>query len=207
MFEKFLSVEYRNFSQRYLNTFGFYVNRATNQNVLVQITDIGRTQVNFKDKYGMEYHLRADSSEDIGFSFIPPKSGWHNTPNGGVLIRRIPARQWQRGICSRNTQIMTPLSHRYEIDFDMLDKIFVNKTAFDQALAVFHKGSGSNTFIALSEQFALSYASKRIYCFDTYIGEWSKSGETYKVKLDVRELWQQEVRDAFARRNVKMELE
>lgn len=207
MFEKFTSLHSRDFQQRYHNTYGFYVNRKTNSTVLVKLVDVGRSVVLFNDKEGLEYRLNADAEGEIGFSFIPPKAGWHNTVLGGVLVRRVPARQWSRGICSKNTSIGTPLMHRYDVDFDMLTKIFVDKTAFDSALAAFQKSSsGHNTFLALSEQFSISHASKKLYCFDIAIGEWTKEGDTYKVKLDVRELWQQEVRDAFSRRSMKVEL-
>lgn len=207
MFEKFTSLHSRDFQQRYHNTYGFYVNKKTSSTVLVKLIDIGRSVVLFNDKDGMEYRLRADAEEDIGFSFIPPKSGWHNTSLGGVLVRRVPARQWSRGICSKNTSIGTPLMHRYDVDFDMLAKIFVEKTAFDKALAAFQKKSSeNNSFLALSEQFSISYASKKLYCFDIVIGEWEEVEGIHKVKLEVRELWQQEVRDAFSRRSMKVEL-
>jgi hypothetical protein len=83
MFEKFLSQNLESFKQRYEGTFGFYRNEE-GKRLLVRLDSITARNCVFKDANGVDYRIRPDSEENIGFEFLPPKSQWYNTVDGAV---------------------------------------------------------------------------------------------------------------------------
>lgn len=203
MFEKFTSVDAADFRQRYLNTYGFF--RRDNQRTLVKLVNVDET-VSFKDKDDVEYKLFPDSQNDVGFEFLPPKAAWHNTEEGGMLVTRVPARQWLRGICSRNTKIGTPLGHMVAVDFPALSMIYEKSFSFDKTLKLFKEKKVKMFSVALSDNFALSnYAdSQKLWCLDQAIGSWTEDLGVYEVTLDDPELWMTETKDAFSRQGLKV---
>lgn len=202
MFEKFTSADSNDFRQRYLGTYGFF-RREGRQKLLVKIAAIDRV-VSFVDKDGITYTLNPDTPNDIGFEFIPPKAAWHNTPQGAFLVRRVPARQWLRGISPKNTNIGTPWGHGARVDFTMLGQLYEDRIAKEKAFADFKAGSGTKTF-ALSDQFAIStHQGGKLLCLDSVIGEYKETNKVAEIQLYDQELWMTEIRDAFRRSNMEM---
>lgn len=197
MFEKFLSEGNRDFSQRYLNTYGFF--RRSGKKLLTRLISIDNV-VRFVDKDEVVYTLNPDSTDDVGFEFLPPKAGWHNTPQGGLLVKRIANRQWKRGICSANTRIGTPLGHRAEVGFVTLSQIYEKDTPVVTALK---QDPGKTTgFVALSEQFAMN--KDKLFCLEAPIGSVKRGDTNFNVKLDNPDFWRTEVKDAFTRSNLEV---
>lgn len=208
MFEKFTTVDAHDFRQRYQGTYGFF--RRGDFRQLAKLRTIDGV-VKFCDKDGIEYTLNPDSPNDVGFEFLPPKAGWHNTASGAWLVTRLAARQWLRGICSRNTSIGTPHGHRALVDFPILADIYAHDTKFEDALKSFNQysaKSGSTGCLALTNQLALSCYKdfSYIFCLDVNIGSWKLVDGVYKVQLKDPLLWVTEVKDAFARNNLKVEV-
>lgn len=205
MFEKFTSGDAQNFRQRYINTFGFF-RQQREKRLLVKINRID-TQVGFVDKDGISYSLNPDSENDVGFEFLPPKAGWHNTTDGGWLIRRRASRQWQRGICENNTSITTPRGMQAAVGFDMLSQIYENRQTLSESLKRFNQEKKYDTgFLAISEQFALCKPTKQVFCYETAIGKFEAQDQLFKIVLEDLDMWKTEIGDAARRIDLEVEI-
>ena len=214
MFEKFTSQDAADFRQRYQGTYGFF--KQGDKKILVRLERInserGQKSVEFVDKDSTKYMLYADSDDpSIGFEFLPPKIAYHNTKGRGTyLLKRIPHRQYLRGICDRNTAIATVLGSMVPVDFTFLGLLFGEKASVNEAFyeALTNKGKKERSF-ALSSQFAISLDKGMIYCLGRSIGNVSipTQPETKLIiKLDDFELWTTEINDAARRADIKVEV-
>lgn len=204
MFEKFTSVDSGDFRQRYLGTFGFF-RRGNDRPLLTKINAID-ARVTFIDKDGTAYTLNPDSPNDIGFEFIPPKAAWHNTSYGAYLVKRVPARQWLRGICAKNTRITTPAGHQAAVDFPMLEQIYGKTFPKADALDLYRKmPKGKTGYFAISDLIAVDGNIRKVWCLDMSIGSFEDSDGLFKITLD-DDMWTTEVRDAFRRAELKVEI-
>jgi hypothetical protein len=205
MFEKFTRRDAGDFRQRYLGTFGFF-RRGDSKPLLTKINSIDNV-VTFSDKDGISYTLNPDTPNDIGFEFIPPKAAWHNTTDGAYLVKRIPARQWLRGVSPKNTSIATPHGKKAVVDFPILEQIYGKTYPMTKAQEAFYKQASRTGFLAISDQIAVDYSLKQVWCLDMTIGSWEGDpASLFKIKLNDPELWNTEVRDAFNRAEMKMEI-
>lgn len=211
MFEKFTSEGSQDFRQRYQGTFGFFNHKG--KKTLTQLKEIhanGRASyVEFVDRDDLSYKLNPDSeADDTGFEFLPPKCAWYNTPKGvPLLVSRIPAKQYLRGICDRNTSITTIRGSGMPVNFAQLIDIFEAKVSVAEAIKLKPiKDYSTHGGFALSPQFALSNHFGTIHCFGTSIGSFKLVDDVYQVELSTPELWATEIRDAFRRNNLKVEL-
>lgn len=201
MFEKFTSLGSADFKQRYIGTYGFF--KEGEKKTLVQISAITRDTVHFTDRNNSGYHLKADSLSDVGFEFIPPKSSYYNIAGGDpVLVTRVPARQYSRGVCDKNTMIRKLNLGGQEIGFNMLAAIFESKETVASALS---SGYKDMLGFAVSPQFAVSFMNKDLRCFDHSIGSVEYNGDLFQINLDQPEVWSTEIKDAFTRNNLKVE--
>jgi hypothetical protein len=211
MFEKFTSVDAGDFRQRYQGTYGYFVNEG--RRTLTRLDKIhadGRAStVEFVDRDGLSYLLKPDTDkEGRGFEFLPPKSAFFNTEEGEpLLVSRVPARQYLRGICDRNTTVTTILDKALAVDFKTLIRIFETKITPKEALTKALAGKGEHRGVALSPQIAVGLASQQMRVFNHSIGNagWDSKRELFRVKVDDPDLWRQEVVDAFKRADIGME--
>ncbi len=195
MFEKFLSANADDFRQRYLGTFGFF-RKEDGTKLLTRLDTISGRGCSFSDVRGVTYNLEPDSKLDIGFEFLPPKSGFFNTAIGTVLVIRIPARQFQRGVSPNNTALHLLSGKQQEhlpLDFPIMEKIYEKNTTLEQAFEEFKQKKTHS--VALSSQIALDRA--RLWVLDEPIGECRYSNGTFKVKLKAPDFWLTETTDAF----------
>ena len=209
MFEKFTSKDAQDFNQRYRGTFGYFTRRGVK--TLVQINSVGQTGVSFLDKDGLQYLLKPDTEDDsTGFEFLPPKCAYHNTTAGiPILVRRIAAKQYSRGICEKNTGITTVDGMSYPVDFTTLGLVYnsnVNvKAAYDRMLDDMDARIGAPvTGVALSNSFAYSPRTMVLKCFNMIIGRGTVTREKgFNLVLEKPDIWRQEVTDALRRNNLK----
>lgn len=194
MFEKFTSNNWREFSQRYEGTHGFYRDERKKR-ILVRLSGINAERCSFVDSKGMSYSLNSDSMEDIGFEFIPPEARFHNTEDGPVLVQRKAQRQFQRGISNKNTTLHLLGAVRFgevRVDFPYLEKIFLNalnhKTAFEQFKKL-------GTACAISNQIAIN-GYGNVYLWDKKIGTFTRRENHFMFKLEEPALWRTEITDA-----------
>jgi len=211
MFEKFTSAESNDFRQRYLGTYGFFTRKGNKTlTKLVAINaDGAASTVEFEDKDRLKYLLKADSMEEgLGFEFLPPKSAYYNTKDGEpLLVSRIPARQYLRGLCDKNTEIRNFVAS-VGVSFDTLEKIFGTTVPIPEAFAAMKDAEARGSLsagLAISAAFVVSPSYKFIRCFNQTIGLCTLKGDLFEIELDSPELWQQEVTDAFRRANLKVE--
>lgn len=205
MFEKFTSLGSMDFKQRYQGTYGFFTNKGKRHLARLENVQAGGSNnyVEFVDRDGMEYKLLQDSVEETcGFEFIPPKCAYYNTPDGPLIVNRVPARQYLRGICDRNTSIKDLLARSHPVSFETLIKLFENKTSVKDALANALLSKSAARGVAISSQFAVGFEEEVIKCFNTVIGRCVYVKDSFVVTLESPELWQQEVTDAFKRANL-----
>jgi hypothetical protein len=198
MFEKFLSTGTRDFVQRYEGTFGFY-RKEDKSRLLVQLSGIGENSCNFVDAKGINYSLNADTDKDIGFEFLPPKSGYHNTDKGAILVQRTPARQWQRGISHKNTslQVMTMGFLRAErVDIQNLERIYEKALTITEARRR-AKADGKVTSVAISSQICMDVGVNALYVLQESIGTFMEKDNVFTVTLNDKNLFRTEVADAF----------
>jgi hypothetical protein len=102
MYDTLTTKNFEDFKQRYSGCFGWLTQE--NKEVLVHITSVKPDQVQFSTSSDSDFF--AFANQNVIFKFLPIKRGWYNTRYGAVLLSRIPARQYQRGISSNNTSCM-----------------------------------------------------------------------------------------------------
>lgn len=210
MFEKFTSVDSNDFRQRYQGTYGYFTHKGKRTLTrLDKIVSDGRSSfVEFSDRDGLKYLLHPDSEDaGTGFEFLPPKSAYFNTPEGiPLLVSRIPARQYLRGICDRNTSITDMRNSNRAVDFASLITLFEQATPAGVALEKALKSGSGASGVAISPQFAVGLLTQQIRCFNQVIGSAEYSKGLFTIELDSPELWSQEVTDAFRRSNLNVVL-
>jgi hypothetical protein len=197
MFEKFTSDDRGNFRQRYLDTFGFFRNEDK-EPLLVKLISIEGV-VTFADKRGIEYTLYPDSDKEIGFQFLPPKSGMFNTGDGAVYVQRSAARQFQRGISGRNTTFYLLDGERFitvPVSFGWLEKIFYEKITVAAAMESFLVNAIPS--VAISKQFSIN-GDGQLFVFSKPCGKMLDSTkERIIFKLDDPSLFRTEIKDALS---------
>lgn len=96
------SDNWEDFKQRYQGCFG-WLKQPENRELLVKITKVDQEKVVFDTETSSGFWAYCD--QGVEFKFIPVTRGWYSDPDSGspVLLMRVPARQFQRGISSQNT--------------------------------------------------------------------------------------------------------
>ncbi len=204
MFEKFLSSNMDDFRQRYEGTYGFY-RGEDGKKLLVTLSSIRDEVCTFSDAKGVQYKLNADAAKDIGFEFIPPKAGYYNTVDGVVLVSRIPSRQFQRGLSSKNTNISALTIGQFlplRVGFEILEKVYLKAIPPREA----HAAWNMRQAIAISKQIALEPNTKEVYLYANAIGTFERSNTTFMVKLQEPTLWRTEIMDAFKAMDCTVEI-
>jgi hypothetical protein len=193
MFEKFTSEHMETFKQRYEGTYGHFRNDEVGRKLLVKLTAIQPARCTFVDAQDIEYRLNPDTERKIGFEFLPPKSAWYNTPKGALFVKRIPARQFHRGVSESNVRIYqldTKLGVK-AVTFDVLGAIYDD--AFDPRTAILRRKD--KEAVALSGQFALD-SKGGVYLLTEKIGEAKQGDGKFTFSLDQPELFATELTDA-----------
>lgn len=210
MFEKFTAATMGDFRQRYEGTYGVF--KRGKDSLLVQLTrvrgphDVSGPFVEFTDSKGVTFKVNVtEETSDIGFEFLPPKSAYYNIEGGTPwLLRRIPAKQYSRGICDKNTGIRSGNGGQVRVNFDSLTKIFENSITPERAYNSRDEGDKTGTQgVAISPSFAMFWSSKHIYCYEKPIGTIEIADGLLTVTLADLPMWGVEVTDALRRANIK----
>jgi len=121
---EFLSDGWRDFHQRYKDTFGWF-EREGKPSVLVKLVSIEAHGLEFVDEQGFRYNAYPDKGNF--FTFLPVVKGCYLFGDKVVTVERIPARQWRRGICNDNTSITNTAGYFYSVDFPIIKAIFTGQ--------------------------------------------------------------------------------
>lgn len=204
MFEKFTSAGARDFQQRYQGTYGFY--RDKDKPRLLTKINFVEGIVSFQDRKGVEYTLNPDRPGDIGFEFLPPKSGFHNTPEGAYYVERRAQRQFQRGISDRNVTLYLMRNQKNggfrqkSVAFTTLEMIYESNISYTDAWKNFTSGKVES--VAISPQIALT---DYVFVFAANIGKVEQVDATSaRITLTDKDLFRTEISDAFRALNVKV---
>lgn len=207
MFEKFLRANAGDFRQRYEGTFGFFRDERGGR-TLAKIDGISDTVCSFVNAKGVSFSLNVDTDKDIGFEFIPPKSQFHNTDDAVFLVRRVAARQFQRGVTGKNVEIYRLVGNTLtpqRVDFPVLSKIYENSRTAQEVVSRLTKEGMEKNGLALTGPVAFGRAV--VYVYERLVGEYTTEDyKHFKVRLDEPDLWRTEVTDALRSINKTVEI-
>lgn len=184
---------WRDFSQRYAGTYGWYHSDSGNK-ILVRVTEVDESSVRFEDKNGIAYSALCDKGNV--FEFLPLERAVYNLVNDDVVIsERVPARQWKRGICRENTsfQSLSKTGGRMDFSFGLLEEVFSQRPNLFY-LDSFLEDKRQN--VALNSM--ISFVGINVCVYNRVVGNVNKkAGEilvTNKIYLqEIRDI----VRDSF----------
>ena len=160
--------------------YGWYTT-SEGQEVLVNIQSVNSERCSFVDVDNIVYYAKADKG--ISFKFIPINRRVFVYNGDVVSATRIPARQWQRGICQANTELRRVRNKsRLDVFFDTI-KAYLSPV--DRITSLYDVG-------CIDQRFCLP-GGKSLCIYDTKIGR-VKDEET--VVLD-DDLFMQELVDCF----------
>ncbi len=183
------SLNINDFRQRYLRSFGFLVDPKTEKKTLIQISDVGSERVLFNTLNGSGFFAYVNMG--AVFEFLPITRGWFATEVGPVLLQRIPARQFNRGITRANTSAYSVTSLNdwtpWDLTLKLMHDVFVEP-----------KPNKINAECFLLNQFFLVNYGK-VYFYQQEVGEFKEGTIILNDTLVL-----QEVLDAVARGSFKI---
>lgn len=184
MREEFNSNGWKDFQQRYLNTYGWYT-KDDHSSVLVKVSKVTPEKVVFVDEFSTEYF--ALSNVGNIFSFLPVQRGLYYYDGTIIYLARIPARQFKRGICQENTLLtnIKTMAHFY-ISHDLLKNVF--GIASNPTIIKFKEAYTGD--VLLNKVFAI--VNKQVYLYNRKIGEYKN-----KEVILSNTLFKQELVDVF----------
>lgn len=150
-------------SRYYRNT---YVKFKETGDKLFHIREINNHVIRGQDEDNTEFELYLSEEFPYEVDYVIPNKSYFQFKNRACLLQRIPAKQYRRGLCHDNTQIITLTrtgsSGSMEVNFESL-KAFVSKQTFPSFdKAVTSKGNKMIS-IALSPRFAYVPDVKHIF--------------------------------------------
>lgn len=187
----------RDFIQRYVGTFGWYLDDEKKERVLVYVAGVANNQVRFTNARGAEYFAKADAG--VQFEFIPVNKGWFNTTVGLYYLERHPERQWHRGIHPNNTKAFRGNLLPQPVNFVTISTVFNHGVPLAEAFAKFKSDAAYG--VALSNHFAIINAD--VYLFRYKIGVYDKVSGVIKLK---EKLVLQELSDVIKRNRIGIEV-
>lgn len=196
MIEEFQSRSFRDFTQRYADTYGWFL-APSNKKVLVKLASIGETYLKFIDSKGTSYTANADKGNF--FEFIPLEKSLYTFLDRLILVQRVPARQWRRGIHHQNTTIFfvgERMGGGLDVDFEVLEHIF-KPNHHKESLERFLEGKTKN--VAINAMFGV--AGNNLYVYNRVIGTFDKT----RLALS-DDLFKQEVVDMIRDHKLPWEL-
>lgn len=196
MIEEFKNDGWKDFQQRYSGTFGWFEDSA-GKKVLVQVGACDSTTLVFNGADKMPFYAKADAGNK--FTFIPTTRGAYQYLDTVLVVNRIPARQYKRGICRENTQL-----------YDLVRRVNLLPT-FENLAVIF--GPPDNTPVLqwckertgnICLDGVFSIVKECVYAYDKIIGVYSMKDKLVKLDCDV---FKQELTDTFTRLQVDVLVE
>lgn len=189
MKEEFTRPAWKDFSQRYLGTFGWF-ERPDKAPLMVKVSSVESNQLAFTDKTKATYYANPDQGNV--FSFLPVERGVHQLSNGDIVfIRRQAVKQFRRGICEDNTRALSLVKMDIlSITFELLEEVFTAP----KDVVLNTKGN-----FVMDKMF--SVVNNHIYLYDVVVGV--RAGATLVLSST---LFLQELSDSVRRNNVPLEV-
>lgn len=180
--------------QRYRGTYGFLKNGA-GKKLLVEILNVDARFTQVQDTKGNQFTLASDTGCELEFTQVPMQ--WFQPdPDHIAYVYRRAERQYKRGICAANTNIMVPRKNGY-----LLTNVDTSAAKIE---ALFNPEDGQSAFkdinkikCGLWSKF-FAWAEGYVYVKDMLIG--TVDHETKIITLEDG-MFVQEMRDALNRSN------
>lgn len=181
MLDTFSMANAADFKARYVNCFGWFINKE-NKEIPVFLDKIRETTLFFSGMDGVPYHTYADAGVQFKFASIR-KAIYQGLDGKLYCLQRHPARQWRRGICADNT-VMYELTEKGRSAKHITLDSMANILNADQSKRSKH---------ILSDMFAIVGSS--VFIYDTKIGGFDP--ETGTITLAAKmQVFLQDVMDA-----------
>lgn len=156
MLDTFTYENARDFTQRYKNTVGALV-KEDGSREWVWISGINDDAVVFSTLDGMKYAASIGKGTQFEFTQVP--MGWYNGNEGPMFFTRRPARQYQRGISSANTNIFNQNLNKIDLTLGRVVQAYLPPKPYK-----------NQTAWALSRHFAFN-EDNVLFFYDVPIGE------------------------------------
>lgn len=175
---EFTSNGWRDFNQRYVETYGWYTSK--DKEILVRVESATESVATFVDADGIQYSANADKG--VKFKFVPLNRTLFQYKTGVVLVERKPARQYKRGICLQNTRIRSIVAAtNSQLDFELINAYINPKYPVV-----------SERYTLINKSFCL-VDGRYIYLYNMIIGHYSPFTNTYSL---IYPMFRQEFCDA-----------
>lgn len=138
------------------------------------------SKVTGEDDNGDYFELLLDEDYPYSVDYVLPHKSVFQWKDRAVMLQRIPARQYRRGLCSGNTQIVDCQTGERVVLSKNLLKAFVNKQRFSPFSAAFAAKSKMKS-VALSPRMWFQRASGMVYIDFTQVAKYDY--ETKKITM------------------------
>lgn len=160
MFAFYKSRNVDDFRQRYLHSYGWIHEIATNKKklVVVLVVEYDYIIVGLVHEGGKKVTINVDDPR-YNFTFVPVSRGWYNAnADGPLFLCRKPARQWSRGMHANNTTVYSHQLFPTKLTRELVASILWDEWRYT-------KGVPS----AISPQFMIS--THTVFFYDNPIGK------------------------------------
>lgn len=179
------------FRQRYRKTIGKYI-RPEKDPMWVYIEEVSQDGVKFTGLDGETCFAVSDSGVTFEFTQVP--LGWYNSSEGPMLFSRKPARQWQRGICTTNTNLQNSNLKSVTLSLNRVSDVFT-----------FNKEWNGKWPWALSRFFAIN-EKRDVLFLNTIVGELDEGESERTIIVTKGCTVVQELKDVLRRNNLNIEV-
>ena len=146
---------------------------------LFYVSGVHSSCVTGKDQTGEDFELILSDAMPYEVDYVLPSRAVFQSGNRVSMLQRIPARQYKRGLCADNTQLVDVYTgEKLAIDMDTLVG-FVNKPRYTTFDDVVKKKVGKS--VALNSRFSYHAADGSIRCDLKPIGAVDLASKTLKV--------------------------
>ena len=173
----FLSSNYDDISRYYKGT---YVKFKDTGDKLFYIRNVHRDSITGCDEDGTEFELYLNDTHPYEVDYILPSKSFFQYAKRAVLLQRIPAKQYQRGISGNNVKLVSLTKtgglSTMDMGFEVL-KAFVSKQNFwslDEAV----RNKGRMISIALTPRIAYIPEAGYIFVDTTAVARVDKKDKT-----------------------------
>lgn len=178
--------------QRYYE--GTYVKFREFGETLFWIQRVREDAITGKSEDGEEFILHLHSDAPYVIDYILPHKAVFQKGEHVYALQRIPARQYKRGLCNDNTQIVNMLTQeKQNFGFPLL-KAFVNKQSYPSLDEAIWGKSTTRRAVALSSRMWFNRQSGGLYADVMAIGHANRETRV----LTINPLFREETKDLVA---------
>lgn len=152
---------------------------------------------------GQDFVIELHDDQPYTVNYVLPHRAVFQYGNRAAIIRRIPAKQYRRGLCADNTQVFYPDT---QSPIDLTQKVLVaytNKPSYASFTEAFNTKGDKRTTTALSPRMWASRKTGQIYIDTTLVAFYERELKTIRV---YKPLFVPELRRHIEAYNDKLEL-